>query len=129
MQLRVCRVKKAIRNNLNRWADSDEAPGMFAAHVAGTYRKVKARGKEMYLRLGETTQQEYKGKSFCTRNIVIAVHVDINGHPIGETMHFSPDGFLCSNVYLLLDDIAGAGIAGAGRCSIFLTTWCDVRRA
>ena len=63
MQLRVCRAKKAIRNNLNRWADSDEAPGMFAAHVAGAYRKVKVKGKEVYLRLGETTQQDYKGKA------------------------------------------------------------------
>ena len=112
MQLRVCRVKKAIRNSLNRWADSDEAPGMFAAHVAGAYRKVKVKGKEVYLRLGETTQQDYKGKAFCTRKNVIAVHVDINGHPIDDTMHFVPDGFLCSiNVHLLPDDIAGAGIA------------------
>ena len=112
MQLRVCRVKKAIRANLGRWADSDEAPGMFAAHVAGAYRKVKVKGKELYLRLGETTQQDYKGRAFCTRKNVIAVHVDINGHPITDTMHFIPDGFLCSiNVHLLPDDIAGAGIA------------------
>ena len=129
MQLRVCRAKKAIRNSLNRWADSDEAPGMFTPHVAGAYRKVKVSSKEIYLRLGEMTQQEYKGKSFCTRKNVIAVRVDINGNPIDDTMHFVPDGFLCSNAHLLPDDIAGAGIAGASRCSVFLTTWCDVRHA
>ena len=67
MQLRVCRAKKAIRNNLNRWADSDEAPGMFTPHVVGAYRKLKISGKEIYLRLGEMTQQNYNGKTFCTR--------------------------------------------------------------
>jgi hypothetical protein len=83
-------------------------------------------------RLGEMTQQEQeynKGKAFCTRKNVIAVRVDISGNPIDDTMHFVPDGFLCSNVHLLPDDIAGAGIAGAGRCSVFLTTWCGVRHA
>jgi hypothetical protein len=93
MQLRVCRAKKAIRNNLNRWANSDEAPGMFTPHVVGAYRKrkLKISGKEIYLRLGEMTQQNYRGKAFCT---VIAVLVDINGNPIDDTMHFVPDGFL-----------------------------------
>ena len=111
MQLRVCRAKKAIRNNLNRWADSDEAPGMFTPHVVGAYRKLKISGNEIYLRLGEMTQQNYKGKAFCTRKTVIAVLVDINGNPIDDTMHFFPDGFLCSNMHQLPDDIAGAGIA------------------
>ena len=68
-------------------------------------------GKEIYLRLGEMTQQDYKGKAFCTRKTVIAVLVDINGNPIDDAMHFFPDGFLCSNMHQLPDDIAGAGIA------------------
>jgi hypothetical protein len=111
MQLRVCRAKKAIRNNLNRWADSDEAPGMFTPHVAGAYRKAKVSGKEIYLRLGEMTQQNYRGKAFCTRKTVIAVLVDINGNPIDDAMHFFPDGFLCSNMHYKVTSLEQLGVA------------------
>jgi hypothetical protein len=51
MQLGVCRIKKGIRNNLGRWADSFLAAGKFAPHVAGAFRKFKAVGKEFYLKL------------------------------------------------------------------------------
>jgi hypothetical protein len=54
--------KKGIYNNLGRWAGSDEAAGMFTPHVAGAFRKFKVVGKEIYLGLGEMTQQKYKGK-------------------------------------------------------------------
>jgi hypothetical protein len=64
---------------------------MFTPNVAGAYRQVKVSGKEIYLRLGEMTQQEYKGNAFCTRKNVIAVRVDINGNPIDDAMHFVPD--------------------------------------
>jgi len=129
MQLRVCRIKKGIRNNLNRWSkgDLEMCLALFAEHEVGGFRKITAVGSTYFLRLGERTEQTYRGRSPGTRYMVVATRVDIHGAPIDDKTHFVPDGFLRSNVHVLPAAIPGETVkervgnvlsAGAGAAEV-----------
>ena len=77
-------------------------------HKCGAYRKFKVKGRRVYLQLGAMTNNPYNGKCPYPINHVAGVLVDVNGKAIDDNAtHFFPDGFLTTNVHLLLAAIAG----------------------
>ena len=100
---------------------------LFAEHEVGGFRKITASGSAYFMRLGERTEQAYRGKSPGTRYMVVATLVDIHGAPIDDKTYFVPDGFLRSNVHLLPTVIPGKTVkervgsvlsAGAGAAEV-----------
>jgi hypothetical protein len=120
-----------IRNNLGRKKGADDI-NAFAPHKRGEFRKVKSKGSDYFLVLGEKTTEPYKGRHSATGGcfLVQAFRVDINGIRIDEEALLVPDGFLSSNVHRLPTDIAGKGWCMICR-NAFSHAWCVVccRRA
>ena len=86
----------------------NDARVKFEMHKCGAYRKFKVKGRRVYLQLGAMTNNPYNGQCPYPINHVAGVLVDVNGKAIDDNAtHFFPDGFLTTNVHLLLAAIAG----------------------